>query len=217
MKIRTDSQLFACIDDDLIWRKRELTQFKFLLQDTKKRRDKNIALLRSAVPLLYAHWEGFIKAAAKNYLEFVASQRLKINELSVNFIALSARKILLEASCSKKIKQHIALTDFFRNGLQDKSSLPYKDAINTRANLSSDVLREIIEILGLDYSPYETKAHIIDEKLLKFRNMIAHGEYLSIEIGDYETLNQQVIEMMDDFKTQIQNATLLSGYKSKSC
>lgn len=216
MKLRTMSQVCEYIDSDLIWRKKELTQFKFLLDSSSNRLDRQSALLRSAVTLLYAHWEGFIKSAGLAYLEYVAAQILRFEELAPSFLALAARKILANASGTRKIRPHIEVTRFFRSGLSAKSFLSYKDAITTEANLSSYALREIVETLGLDYSFYETKGHLIDETLLKSRNTIAHGEFMLITQERYEELAREILTMMEDFRTQIQNATVLQAFRISS-
>jgi len=213
MKVRTETQLFDLIDAELIWRKKELTQFKFLLEDAAKREDRRTALLRSATTLLYAHWEGFIKEAGSAYLEFVAAQRLRYEELSPPFLALAARKMLSEISASRRIHSHLAITTFFRSGLSQTSAIPYKDGINTRSNLSSTVLREITDSLGLDFSPYETKCRLIDDTLLTLRNTIAHGQYLPVTQERYEELSKEILAMMEVFRTQVQNAAVLKQYR----
>lgn len=214
MKVRTEAQLFDLIDAELIWRKKELTQFKFLLESSGSREDRRIALLRSAVTLLYAHWEGFIKATGLAYLEYVASQRLRFDELAPSFLALAARRMLAAATGVKRIHAHVEATKFFRSGLSQTSALPYKDEISTRANLSSEVLREIVETLGLDFTPYETKGRLIDEVLLYSRNTIAHGEYLVVTEQRYEEISREVLGMMEMFRTQVQNATALREFKA---
>ncbi len=67
-------------------------------------------------------------------------------------------------------------------------------------------------MLGLDYSFYETKEVIIDEKLLAKRNKIAHGEYLDIDENDYDELHRQIISMMDHFSNQIDNCAATKQY-----
>lgn len=213
MKIRTESHLCDTIDADLIWRKKELTDLKFLLQSAAARRETKPALLRSAVTLLYAHWEGFIKLVALSYLEYVAAQGLRFEELAPSFLAIAARSRLNAATGAKRIRVHLEITQFFRSGLGERCNLPYKDGIRTQANLSSDVLREIIDSLALDFSPFETKLHLIDETLLRTRNTIAHGEYLVITEQRYEELSREVLEMMENFRTQVQNAALLYAFK----
>jgi MAE_28990/MAE_18760-like HEPN len=66
--------------------------------------------------------------------------------------------------------------------------------------------------LGLDYSFYEIKEVIIDEKLLKRRNAIAHGEYLSLDREEYQQLHDEMLGMMENFRTQIENNAIQKLY-----
>lgn len=213
MKLRTEEQVHDFLASDIIWRKKELSQFKFLLGSSISRADRRDALLRGTVTILYAHWEGFIKSASQAYLNFLSCQRLRLEELSPNFLALASRNLLQKASASSKIHAHIELTRLFREGLSSQSIIPYDKAISTQANLSSKVLFEIIETLGLDASPFATKEHLIDEGLLEARNTIAHGEYLILNVERYEELHREVVLMMEDFRSQVDNAVASKKYR----
>src|SRR5204862_533449 len=128
--------------------------------------------IRASIALLYAHWEGFIKRAALVYLEFVKWQRLKNDELAINFLALSARSKFRLAAHSEKMSGHLEVTNFFLKEMSSRSDIPV--SIGTKSNLSSTVLREIVLTLGLDYSNFSTKSTLIDEKLVERRNTVAH-------------------------------------------
>jgi hypothetical protein len=212
MKIRTVEQLYDALADELVWRKKEITSLKFLTQNAVSAPDREAALIRASVTMLYAHWEGFVRAAALLYVELVAFQRLRNGELARQFLTLSVRKLLRAADQTDRIKAHLDVTDFFLNNLNDRSALPYKDAIRTEANLSSRVLKEITDTLGLDYAPYETKKHLIDEGLLDRRNTIAHGESLEITVAEYLELATHVVELLDTFLNQVTNAAALKRY-----
>ncbi|OTM10962.1 hypothetical protein B9X54_15025 [Acinetobacter baumannii] len=69
MKIRNSYELDASIDNDILWRKREFTTLKFLIQGARKH-ERNV-LIRSAIVLLYSHWEGHIKHCALAYLNYL--------------------------------------------------------------------------------------------------------------------------------------------------
>jgi hypothetical protein len=213
MTIRTLEQLDGALADDLIWRKKELTAFKLLIGATPTFSDRERALLRAYVALLYAHWEGFIKQAGSAYAEYVAFQRLRYEELSLPFVALSSRKLLRAASESSRIEVHLAAVDFLLSRQAEQSSIPYREAIATAGNLSSRVLKEIVLTLGLSYQPFETKANLIDETLLKSRNQLAHGEFLLIDFARYLELSAEVIQMMEEFRTQVSNAAALSRFR----
>ena len=215
MKIRTDTQAHDFLAEDLIWRKKELTALRFLLEGATIRNEKFDALLRGCVTMLYAHWEGYIKSASITYLSFVSNQRVTYEQLSPNFIAIAARGILRKASAARTIRTHIELTQFFLTGLAGHHRGLPESAISTRANLSSTVLTEIMDTLGLDPRPFESKAHLLDEGLLEARNTIAHGEYLQVTPDRYQEFYAEILAMMDQFRTQIQNSIALRAYLAK--
>jgi hypothetical protein len=211
MTIRKLEELSDQLSSELAWRKKELSVIKSLIDSGSFSTSKKTALIRSGVTILYAHWEGFIKQAASNYLEFVSMQRLPYDKLSTNFVALAMKSKLKQAKDTNKATIYNEVVDFFMTKLSERSSIQYKNVIQT-SNLSSSVLREIVCLLGLDYSFYESKNILIDEKLLKMRNEIAHGNYLSIDQKEYDELHFKVIEMMDTFRNQIDNCAATKKY-----
>ena len=101
---------------------------------------------------------------------------------------------------------------FLIEGLDKRANIPKNDVIQTGSNLSSKVLHQILSLLGIAYKPYEIKQVLIDEKLLKKRNMIAHGEYLDADTESYQELHKEIIGMMNLFKDQIENHAVQKLY-----
>lgn len=209
-KIRTLTQLIDKLDEEIAWRKKELIYIKTLAEKNRYKSTSD-ALLRSGITILYAHWEGFIKSAATLYLEFVARQNLKYDELTANFLAVAIKKKLSEAHETYKAIVFTKVAEFFVSGLSEKCSIQWEETIKT-SNLNSDILRDITCMLGLDYSKYETKEKEIDESLLRSRNEIAHGKYLLIDFDQYIKLHYEMINLMDLFKSQIENAAASKAY-----
>lgn len=217
MSIRTTEQLLDKLDGDIGWRKKELTNIvsnvKYAYNQALDK-DLQFSSLRIAVTMLYAHWEGFIKNSSERYLEFISRRSLKYCDLKTNFIALALKTRIYECGKTKKISKHKDLIDFILNNLSDRAIIKYKNKIDTKSNLGSEVLKEIICMLGLDYSPYELKEKLIDLKLVKLRNDIVHGRYVSIEQSDFNILYKNIIKLMNIFKEQIIGAALSESYKS---
>lgn len=212
MTIRTFDELSDSLSSELAWRKKELSDLKFFIEQNATSRLRKQVLSRSGVTLLYAHWEGFVKLCGSHYLEYIAMQRHKNNELKENLLTLSMRNYVNFSDNSKKSSEYGKITEFFMNNMDSRSSIPFKKAINTESNLSSKVFKEIIWCLGIDYSIYETKEKFIDSRLLGRRNHIAHGQEMDINIYEYNEMRETLIEMMTNFKTQLENCAVSKAY-----
>lgn len=215
MSIRTLEQLSDKLSNDLAWRKRELSEVKGLVETKNVSDQRHKALLRSGVCILYSHWEGFVKSAANAYVDYVRSQKLTYQELASNFLALAMKSRLKDAQETNKPSLYIPVCDFFLSELNQRCVLP-KDAIFTGSNLSSETFKEIAEILRIDFSYYSTKSKLIDTRLLKTRNEIAHGNYLILDREEYRELQAEIIAMLETFRNQIENAALQEEYKQFS-
>ncbi len=211
MRIRSLNQLVQVLDDDLAWRKRELTTVKFMLGSP--RRHQRGPLLRAAVCLLYAHWEGFVKAAASGYVSFVATQGLRYRDLTPNFVALGLRREIREAGQSNNPVIHTRLTERLMSGLSERAEIDWQNSVRARSNLNAETLREILTLLGLDNSNYITKGPLLNEKLLANRNRVAHGERVDIDPDDYDILHTEIIYLTDRFNTDVQNAAATGQFR----
>lgn len=67
------------------------------------------------------------------------------------------------------------------DGYAKRASKPEKEFIDTQYNLSSKVLGNIIQIIGIKYNDaIKTRRQFLDVNLLKNRNAIGHGNQLSV-------------------------------------
>lgn len=211
--IRTTDQLIDKIAQELIWRRKELTDLRALVQECRSEQIRSKVLIRSAIALLYAHWEGFVKISSAYYLEYVASTRLPYRKLAANFVGLTLRSKFNELGASERISGGNALADFFCSKLDCQSNVPYKKVVETRSNLSSIVLQDIMAALGLDVSVFRARFNYIDANLVSPRNHVAHGEALSLSMDEYLDLHDKVIELIEIYRNQIENASVQKLYE----
>ena len=97
--------------------------------------------------------------------------------------------------------------------MTDEAKITSENVISARSNLNSKILRQILISIGIDYSPFELKANLIDEQLLKYRNTIAHGEYLLLDKDEYKIIHSEIFSMVNEIKNRIENAVYLEEYK----
>ena len=204
-------QLTRSLDRQLSWRKKELTALKFWVENG----DESIrnTILRASLCLLYAHWEGFIKEAATSYVCFVARQGLKFRDVTPNLVALGLRGQIKNAGASNLATLHTELTQKMM-GEQGEEFVPDWDrAIDTQSNLNWEVLREVLCVVGVGNGKYISKRQIIDERLVKNRNSIAHGRGVKIDQEDYDNLHDLVVQILDLFRDDLETSAEKGNYK----
>lgn len=99
-----------------------------------------------------------------------------------------------------------------------KFNVSVNETIKTNCNLNSNTFKTILGQLGISEDLFELKFKVIDEKLLGYRNALAHGEMrpdtsicaVVTEIKDV------ILELLDNFYDQITTAAENKTYlKSK--
>lgn len=209
MKVRTLTELQDKLDQDIQWRKKEIVDFKFIIENN--RTSTRIApLVRGGIALSYAHWEGFVKMASSIFISFISTKKIPLGNMKMNFIALSYLKRINKGN---GIEECINLiSDIINNGGQ-ACKISDKDVIDTKSNLKFHVLKDILISLGLEESHFASNENFIDKKLVEPRNDIAHGTYRDIVYEDFDIVYRNVIPLMEYFKTLIENNASLGSFK----
>jgi hypothetical protein len=210
--IHTESQFQDALDGALAWRLKEISDIKMLVRTQGRLRAESA--VRAGIPIIYAHWEGFIKRSSIIYLEYINGQRLKYDELKSCFVALGMKRHINHLVVSNSMEALTEALEFLRSGLSDRATVKASSAIRTESNLSSKIFSNIAKSIGLDTKWYEPKYKLIDESLLHRRNTIAHGEFLDVDSAGFLALADEVVSLLRAFKTDIQNAVAIKAYRN---
>ncbi|WP_211245305.1 MAE_28990/MAE_18760 family HEPN-like nuclease [Curvibacter gracilis] len=210
-KIRTLSDLQDHLDRAIAWRLKEIAYVKSSAKSAKSY--AQAALVRAGLPLVYAHWEGFVKQASEFYLEYVDNQGLKYSELATCFFVFGIKKHVATLIDSRQAVANIEAVDFIRKAGEQKASLTLSNAINTASNLSSLVFFNIASSLGISLDAYHAYSNFIDKSLVDRRNKIAHGEYLDLDAESFEGISEQVLVLMRMYKNDVENLASMSAYR----
>jgi MAE_28990/MAE_18760-like HEPN len=213
MKIRSLAELQDVLDSDLAWRKKEILYLRMQAKNAAPTVQKT--LLRAGIALLYAHWEGFIKGASLSYLQYINDQRLPLNQLNSCFAVFGIKGHLNELSQSRKAKGNREIVEFLITKLGEKLPLNLSNAVDTESNLQSKVFDNIATSLDIETTSYQTSYNLIDQSLVRKRNSIAHGEFLDLKVTDLQVLTDEILTLMDCYKTDISNAAATKKFQRK--
>lgn len=92
MKVTSEDSLINQIEKDSASRKKELTYVKLRVSQADGESVKYE--IRSAILLLYAHWEGSIKSISERYLCYISYLGMDFASLAPNFYVLQARRCI---------------------------------------------------------------------------------------------------------------------------
>ncbi|MBN2080703.1 hypothetical protein JW859_00710 [bacterium] len=210
MKIRTIEELQDALDREFAWRRRELTFVRSQIKDVESVQQN--MLRRAGVALLYAHWEGFIKAAATYYVCHLKSKRLRNTEIINCLQAVSLKGALHNYIETKTPRDYIAAFSQLIASLGDRSTIEEQKVIPNTSNLNSDQFLDIVCALGFDVNRFSLKGTYIDKELLAVRNSIAHGEDSYPKYEDYKRLHETVSSLLEKFKDEVMLCATESKY-----
>jgi len=213
-KRQTAEDFCDSIDSDLSWRKKELINTKSSVETAKAK--AQAVEIRKGTLLLYAHWEGFIKASAIAYLNYIVGLGLKKRELRENFLYIMFRHDFMQCADSPKMHVHINAIQKLTSDLDSHVNFPVQEQIKTCSNLKYDILVDIFLTLGIDYERYSSKEQFINQRLLDTRNSIAHGNYLCVTKDEFLESYSIVFELLENIKTDLQNACVEKRYLRSS-
>jgi len=210
--MRTAEELTDKLSEERIWRVKEISTVSNLASRSRMSPVETDFYCRAGSALFYAHWEGFVKRAATHYLKYISYQRISLDEMADFVMCLYMRQNLGEANSSSPA-QIIKVTQQLQDSARYNPKLNWKNVIDTQSNLSSNVLKKIMLQLGFDYSFYATRAAIIDGKIVKHRNAVAHGEKGEVDLAILQEIGFEVISLITLFKDLIENSVTLKSYR----
>lgn len=233
--------LRAEMEQDLSWRQDEI-RFLFnqltvrhileplsqsVIDDIRTRR-----LQRVIIMMLYAHFEGYCKFALLVYVRAINESQLLVRDGSS---AVAACTISRELAA---LRDPSSKSDLFRRTSPDDSKLHLlsreqefverlaeldarivfvpDEVVDTESNLKPVVLQKILFRLGLDINFFST-CHGSVDKLLRYRNAIAHGNQASrVADADLLTLRADVYRIMNEVTIAITRALHSRKYRREA-
>lgn len=210
-KNRTLAELNDNLDSELQWRRQELSFLKNVIP--KQENIKQSSFIRANIAMLYAHWEGFMKAVSEHYINYVALRKHNLNELKPCFIS---RIIRSKGNSKNKTEQEIEKVEFILQELEKRAYVP-ETSIETKSNLNFTILENILIEIGLtfeDFEPFTTlqgrketfSKHVVKTEvnnLVSNRNEIAHGKYLKVSYEEFLQTYKIILTVIETIKIKL--------------
>ncbi len=164
-------------------------------------------LLRQSILGIYAEWEGFIKKSIALYLQEINKEHIPFSRLHDYYISYQTDNI----AKFKSPKTDFGTIAKLSRNLYDMYQGPvvFNTGVNTESNANLKVANSILKKLCLEClsSEYEVPLN----KLLKFRNSIAHGdEGIPVRQNDVDSFTLLVQNLATDFVLSVNE-----GFQSK--
>lgn len=204
----------ARIADNLDGRFAELTSLRLLVL-TQVGKRLEFSMVRTAIPMIYAQWEGYVKEVCQLYLEHVESVVKRCLDLHPAMLGYLWTPFLQRMASGLNAQSKTALAyDVVKSLEQTVIFRNAEKAINTKSNLTYEVLEEIAASLCLDISGLAGwKRHL--NALVHLRNSIAHGARpTSLRLEDFDQHAEAIRGLMQDFERTIFAALRMRAFSS---
>lgn len=184
------------IQEENNWRDGELAKFKI----NPHKVDQKL-WGRMCIPMIYAHWEGYIVSSLRLLIDHLNKLQLSPKEVNTKLIVVGLGKTYNSLSGKQSFDQKVDFTDKFISLFE--GAIKFKKDIDTKSNLNSKVLKELCNTFGFSSEKFENVFSDID-RIVTLRNKIAHGENAIIpDVHSIEKYISSVTNATDIFLQEI--------------
>lgn len=174
--------------------------------------DKQTEILEkySAVAI-YSIWEGFVTQSFTLYIREINNLKLSYEIISLNILT---HDIFIKYGLTEEQIKHFEHKCLFVNNIFEYSKLPVviSSKIPTESNVNFKVINKILKFFNLEELPANDFERRLD-KLLTYRNSIAHGENsLPVTEDLIQAFNSTVIDAMHEVTIRITDGFINKKY-----
>jgi len=217
------SSLKERISHEIIWRTEEIAILKTLPFHPNFSDAQKETLRKHTIPALYSLWEGFVKDAFSHYIDELNGLKITLDNIAPELLAHSidihyirSKDYLNEIpkDFQKSIKRLTKFVDDFKQDVSE-NSIAIPQTLPTEANINYEVITKLLIRFNLETLPEKPFAAGLN-KLLKFRNSYAHGDFsIPVKSEIVAQFSQLVIDLMSEVLLRIDNGYSHRTYLKK--
>lgn len=197
---------------DIDWRMSELATIKIIPVRYSFQTDHQAVYYKNAIPSIYALWEGFVKTSLETYSRHLNTLLIRRDEMSLALLThhidaickLSEPRATFETKTKLVAEIDAALSD----------TIQLKTNLRSGSNVNLKVLNATLERYCIDGIDSKYKGRL--DRLLKYRNVVAHGENsISVSVDQVNEFTELVGSLMLDVATKIDENERTASYLKK--
>lgn len=215
----TLDELLSEIQEDKAWRNQELIHFENILANAQPQ--EQILVSKALILLLYSHFEGHVKFIFTCYVEAINQLNLTCGDVITPLVASSLDKIFEEFKNTQRnprnnslfkqehtkgfleLGRRVEFLENFEQIMTTPVNLETGIIVDTESNLTKKVLLKILFRIGFDNQIFEPKLGII-EKLIEYRNHIAHGNRKNgWTYEEYNNVKNEIEELIRHIRSNV--------------
>lgn len=167
--------------------------------------------IAAAIPLLYAHWEGYVRESIQLYLDYIEQCNMRFRDLDLAALAFAWDSELRKLSGGHN---HAKAAAFLLFGSSNWSKpVKFGDierAVDLKSNAGSKVIASLANQLCVDLQSIQAMGAHLDD-FVEVRNRIGHGKTFKVNRKNlfmYAQLMRQLVLLFE--------AALLAAVSSRS-
>ena len=202
------SQIAEAVD----LRREEITRIKRVVGEVANTTLESTAAIM-ALPMLYAHWEGFVKESVEMYIEYIDKQALAPSEAHPVMFSFSIKKKIRALLVSGSVERIAEFADWMISNVTRPLFFEEK-SVETGSNLSYENLCSLCETLRIDVALLEGERKKIN-KLVHRRNNIAHtGRPLKVNEGTVDEDAKLALRLIETFESILRECVAKQRFMS---
>lgn len=189
------SFLIEEIQEDINWRISEISNLKTIPLRYNMLDEHRNTLILYTVPSLYSIWEGYVKNTFQLLTNYINNLNIHARLIHINLLTHSVENECLLGNERKHFEKKISLVESTLKIYDNK--LKIKQAIPTESNVNFKVINKILERFNINFLDIKFEKPL--NRLLLFRNKIAHGENsIKVNKHDVESFSFLIENLMYD-------------------
>lgn len=196
---------------DINWRNSELSELRVIIHKARLTTTQRETYIRYIVPAIYALWEGFVKNSLQLYAKAINKSNVPITKLHTNLLthAITSNDKLKLDNPRKQFDTQKEFTLFLFEYIDQQ--FPINNTLPTKSNINSEIILDLLDRFNLGNISTQKQRQL--DKLLKFRNTIAHGDNsIPVKEEHIDEFSQLIQDLMIDIFDKIDYAITNKTY-----